>query len=382
MNPSQNSLGAVQPDVRYAVLGAGGFVGAALVERIYRAGAQVAPLIRRIGTGGALLARFGLPQRIANVMDRESLKAAFAGTDIVFHCVTGDRAAIVQGLENSLAASQAARVRRFLYLSSAIVHGFQPKAAVNEVSPFDPPSWSEYAKNKTAAEKIIGNWRGGPEIVVLRPSIVYGPRGRDWSEIPARQIAAGTAYLVDQGRGYMNEIHIAHLLDAMLLAAHHPVAANQAYVLQDGIGRTWQDYYRSLCELLGVEFSTLTAFSLEDVTRNASRFLHFQRWVKNAPGVLRSAVWHDPLKTWLKQAPGFESLRPLASASPVQTASNGGASQAPAIVPDLGIALLHTFPQPLDDQKIRKELGFAPRLSLPQTLESLSRWYRFIGLVR
>lgn len=353
-----------------------------MVERLYRAGAQVAPLIRRIGTGGALLARFGLPQRLANVMDQDSLKAAFAGTDIVFHCVTGDRAAIVQGLENSLAVARAAGVRRFVCLSSAVVHGFHPKAVVNEISPFDPPSWSEYAKNKTAAEKIISNWRGGPEIVVLRPSIIYGPRGRDWSETPARQIAAGTAYLVDQGRGHMNEIHIAHLLDAMLLAAHHPAAANQTYVLQDGFGRTWQDYYRALCELLGVEFSTLAAFSLQDVTRSASKFLHFQNWVKGAPSVLRSAVWHDPLKAWLKQGPGFESLRRLASARPVQTASNGSSGQAPAIVPDLGIALLHTFPQPLDDRKIRKELGFAPRLSLPQTLESLSRWYRFVGLVR
>ena len=105
MAPSQNPYLSAQRDVRYTVLGAGGFVGTALVERLYRAGAQVAPLIRQIGTGGALLARFGLPQRLANVMDRESLTAAFANTDIVFHCVTGDRAVIVQGLENSLEAA-------------------------------------------------------------------------------------------------------------------------------------------------------------------------------------------------------------------------------------------------------------------------------------
>jgi nucleoside-diphosphate-sugar epimerase len=382
MTASDNSYAGVRRDVRYAVLGAGGFVGAALVERLYRAGAQVVPLIRRIGTGGALLARFALPQRIANVLDQESLQAAFAGSDIVFHCVTGDRAAIVQGLENSLAAAQAAGVRRFVYLSSAVVYGFRPKAAVDEGSPFNPPSWSDYAKSKASAEKIIAKWTGGPETVVLRPSIIYGPRSKDWSEAPARQIASGTAYLVDDGRGHMNEIHIAHLLDAMLLAAHHPAAANQTYVLQDGFGRTWHDYYRSLCELLGVEFSTLAAFSSQDVARSSSKFLHYRQWAIDAPGVLRSAVWHDPLKAWLKQAPGFESLRRFASARPARTIANGSASQLPAITPDLGIALLHTYPQPLADEKIRKELGFTPRLSLPQTLEGLARWYRFMGLVR
>ena len=156
-------------------------------------------------------------------------------------------------------------MRRFVYISSAVVYGFRPKSAVDESSHFDPPSWSEYAKNKASAERIIGKWSGGPEIVVLRPSIIYGPRSKDWSEAPARQIVAGTAYLVDQGRGQMNEIHISHLLDAMLLAAHHPAAANQSYVIQDGFGRTWQDYYRSLCELLGIEFSTVAEFTWHDV---------------------------------------------------------------------------------------------------------------------
>lgn len=382
MVSSDNPFAIAQPDVKYAVLGAGGFVGGALVERLYRAGAQVTPLIRRIGTGGALLARFALPQRIANVLDKDSLKTAFAGSDIVFHCVTGDRAAIVQGLENSLAAAQAADVRRFVYLSSAVVHGFRPKTAVDESSPFDPPRWSEYAKNKTSTEKIIGQWRGGPETVVLRPSIIYGPRSRDWSEAPARQIASGTAYLVDQGRGYMNEIHISHLLDAMMLAAHHPAAANQVYVLQDGFGRTWQGYYRSLCELLGVDFNTLAAFSWQDVERSSSKLSLYRQWATDAPRVLRSAVWHDPLKGWLKQAPGFESLRSFASAPPAQSIANGSGAQPAVITPDLGIALLHTYPQPIIDKKIRAELGFVPRLSLPQTLEGLQRWYRFMGLVR
>jgi nucleoside-diphosphate-sugar epimerase len=380
MPSSQNPV--AQPGMKYAVLGAGGFVGAALVERLFRAGAQVTPLVRRVGTGGALLARFGLPQRFANVSDRESLRAAFTGADVVFHSVTGDRDTIVQGLENSLAAAQSARVRRFVYLSSAVVYGFRPKTAVDEGSPFDPPGWLDYARHKTAAEKIISKWRGGPETVVLRPSVIYGPRSKDWSEAPARQIASGTAYLVDRGFGYMNEIHITHLIDAMLLAAHHPAAANQHYVLQDGFGRTWQDYYYSLCDLLHADVKSLAAFSLRDISHNSSRVVQFRKWASDTPGVLRSAMWHDPLKSWIKQAPGFESLRRLTAGRAAQSLKNGSSGQVSKIVPDLGIALLHTYPQPINDEKIRKELGFTSRLSAPQILEGLSRWYRFIGLVR
>src|ERR1700685_3160777 len=134
MTSSQNRYAGAQRDVKYAVLGAGGFVGAAMVERLYRAEVQVTPLVRRIGTGGALLARFGLPQRIANVMDRESLKAAFAGAGVVFHCVTGDRAAIVQGLENSLAAAQAAGVQRLVCPTRPGGYGLRPQDAGGEHS--------------------------------------------------------------------------------------------------------------------------------------------------------------------------------------------------------------------------------------------------------
>jgi nucleoside-diphosphate-sugar epimerase len=191
------------------------------------------------------------------------------------------------------------------------------------------------------------------------------------------------AYLVDQGRGHMNDIHIEHLLDAMLLAARHPQAANQAYVLQDGFGLTWHDYYGSLCELLGTNINTLANFSWDEVLRSSSKVRQSWRWAKDTPRVLRSALWHDPLKAWLKRAPGFESVRRrMASSNPTVPQNGAGNGQSPQmIVPELEIALLHTFPQPIADSKIRNELGFAPRFSFNETLDGLRRWYRFMGLV-
>jgi nucleoside-diphosphate-sugar epimerase len=384
LNKSSGALPMeAKTDARYVVLGAGGFVGGAMVERLVRQGAHVAPIIHRIGPGSAFLARFGLQQRLAELGDPATLKNVFEAADTVFHCVTGDHKTTVRGLTNALAAAQSAGVRRFVYLSSAIVHGFRPNAAIVEGSPFEPAPASEYAKNKAAAEKIISSWRGGPETVVLRPSIIYGPRSKYWSEFPARQIVSGTAYMVDHGRGHMNDIHIEHLLDAMLLSAHHPQAANQVYVLQDGFGLTWHDYYGGLCELLGTNVDDLANFSREEVQRRSSKLRQYGQWAKDTPFVLRSALWHDPLKAWLKRAPGFESVRQrMAAGKPTVPGNRGNNGHSLQIVPELEIALLHTFPQPVVDSKIRHELGFAPRLSFRETLDGLRRWYRFIGLAR
>ena len=54
----------------------------------------------------------------------------------------------------------------------------------------------------------------------------------------------------------------------------------------------------------------------------------------------------------------------------------------PAITPELSVALLHTYPQPLMDAKIRNELGFTLAFLLPKFSRALERWYRFMGLVR
>jgi nucleoside-diphosphate-sugar epimerase len=377
-------------EAKCVVLGASGFVGGALVERLRREGAQVLPVIHRIGPGAAFLARFELQQKVADVRDARGLEEVFQGADVVFHCVTGDRATIVDGLAKSLEAAKRAGVRRFVYLSSAIVYGFQPKAPITETSAFDPPgstsASSEYAKNKAAADKIISRWHGGPETVVLRPSIIFGPRSKSWSEGPAREIVAGTAYLVDQGRGQMNDIHIEHLLDAMLLAAEHPAAANKVYVLQDGFGLTWGDYYRSLCEILGKDFGRLREFSFREILRETSGLHQFGKWAKEAPVVLSAAIRNEPLKPWIKRAPGFEAVRRMAPMRANLNATNGvgvnGASVANASTPSVDMAWLQTFPQTIDDRKIRSELGFSARLSYGEVMDGLRRWFRFVGLVR
>jgi len=138
VNSLDRSYAAARTDAKYVVLGAGGFVGGAMVERLVRQGSQVAPIIHGIGPGSAFLARFGLPQRIADLGDPATLKNVFEGADAVFHCVTGDRTATVQGLTNALVAAQSAGVRRFVYLSSAVVHGFRPKSVLVESSPLEP----------------------------------------------------------------------------------------------------------------------------------------------------------------------------------------------------------------------------------------------------
>ncbi|MBC7544432.1 MAG: NAD(P)-dependent oxidoreductase [Candidatus Sericytochromatia bacterium] len=66
--------------------------------------------------------------------------------------------------------------RRFVFFSSGSIyrHGRTPST---ESTPFAPAS--AYERSKVAAEQYLwGQPRSGPEVVVVRPSMIYGPRAR------------------------------------------------------------------------------------------------------------------------------------------------------------------------------------------------------------
>ena len=75
------------------------------------------------------------------------------------------------------------------------------------------------------AERRLRELRqGGPvELVVLRPAIVHGPRSA-WTGGFADELLAGTAYLVEGGRGICNAAYVDNVVHAVRLASSAPAA--------------------------------------------------------------------------------------------------------------------------------------------------------------
>ncbi len=94
------------------------------------------------------------------------------------------------------------------------------------------------------------------EIVLLRPSVVYGPRSR-WIADAARQLLDGTAYLIGNGDAVCNGIYVDNLIHAIerALAVHQ--AAGGAFLVGDAERVTWRDFYQTLADALGVPMETV-----------------------------------------------------------------------------------------------------------------------------
>ena len=84
----------------------------------------------------------------------------------------------VEGTMNLLEAAKRNRVKRVVFYSTVGVYGKDADFHGDELSPCQPGS--VYAKSKYSAEQLIMNSSndGGPEGVVLRFPVVYGPLDR------------------------------------------------------------------------------------------------------------------------------------------------------------------------------------------------------------
>jgi nucleoside-diphosphate-sugar epimerase len=151
------------------ITGAAGVMGARLVERVRDAGWQVRALVL---PGDRLRARvegLGCEVREGDVSEAASLAGLCDDVDTVFHLaaviVSHDdrvfRRVNRDGTENLVRDAERARVRHFIYVSSASV---------------TYPRRTPYAESKLEAEAIVHS-ATGLAYTIVRPTLVYEPGG-------------------------------------------------------------------------------------------------------------------------------------------------------------------------------------------------------------
>lgn len=160
---------------RVGVVGASGFLGAAVVDRLARRGdIQLRLLGRREGVVAG--------HRVERLDPTRS--SALEGLDVVVHlaALTNPRAseaelwqANVELARDAARASASAGVTRFVFTSSLGVYGRSSVAAVGPNSPFQPTDG--YGRSKVAAEQALAQVSAetGLAVCVLRPPMIYGP---------------------------------------------------------------------------------------------------------------------------------------------------------------------------------------------------------------
>jgi len=223
---------------RVLVTGASGFIGRLLCRELTDTGFEVVALLRSPLQG---------PWR--SVVQADLGKTGISGSDLqgvdtIFHLAgkahTRPRTAEeeadyetvhVRGTQTLLEAARIAGVRCLVLLSSVKAMGEGGDTVWNEETPCLPQN--SYGITKLAAERLVlGSGLSCP--VVLRPTLVYGPGSKGNLALMLRAAKKGLFPAITFPPNARAMIHASDVVQACLLAATHPGACGQTYILTDG----------------------------------------------------------------------------------------------------------------------------------------------------
>jgi nucleoside-diphosphate-sugar epimerase len=194
--------------MRVLVLGATGYIGSAVAERLREAGDEVVALVRRGSEPGAVdEVRFG------DLADPASLRAAVT-PDIgaVVHLATpSGQHALDHAAVEALLGPLRETGRALLYTSGVWVLGPTGHEVVDEDSPTDPIALVSYRPR--IEEQVLEAALHGVRGVVIRPGVAHGRGGGIPALLVADAVQHGAGRHVGPGTARWPMVHVADLAD-------------------------------------------------------------------------------------------------------------------------------------------------------------------------
>lgn len=238
------------------VTGANGFIGSAVVRSLEQSDCAVRRVCRRACRESDFAIEIGPATR---------WDEALSGVEQVIHLAgrlhdhqrrlspqeeQEVRDINVAGTLGLARAAIAAGVERFVYVSSASIHGRSSRRVLSEAD--RPVPVGPYATSKHQAELALRGLGDDMGIVIIRPPLVYGPGASGNFSRLLRLVQRGIPLPFGSARGRRSFIYRENLVDAIVTCLDRiDRAAGETFLVSDGHDLTAAELVGSLARAIG-----------------------------------------------------------------------------------------------------------------------------------
>jgi len=250
------------------ITGANGFIGSHLLNELSKTGRySVKGLVRKTSN---LFRLEGKNYNLVYGSINDPLDDIVKGNDIIIHQAGkssdwGDYKdfyrANVKGTLNVVNSSFKNGVKRFIYFSSTVVYGFNNniKTAENKKN---NPFKNNYCITKTLAEEKVLKFKDKLELIIFRPSNVYGPYDTSFTYPIFEAINKGLLAFPDGGNTLTSPCFVKNLCHATLKAIETTKGLGEVYNISDDNDMLWKEYITLIKEELNKKSPQISIPSL------------------------------------------------------------------------------------------------------------------------
>jgi dihydroflavonol-4-reductase len=248
--------------MRLLVTGATGFIGARLALQAQRLGMNV------LATGRVELPveidrlkelqAAGVHVEAGLLQDAELVRRLVQGRTTVIHLAAAQhesempetyyRSINVEVVKILLEECRNAGISRLVYGSTMGVYGAASEQLLDEDSGVRPDN--VYTRTKLEAESLVRSYAQHFQTCIIRIAETYGPGDQRLLKL-FRAIDRGQFFMIGAGNNRRQCIHVEDLVRGLLLAAQHPAAANQTFVMAGGEIMTTNEMVDRIASALG-----------------------------------------------------------------------------------------------------------------------------------
>jgi nucleoside-diphosphate-sugar epimerase len=235
------------------ITGGTGFIGSHLTEFLIKNGYSVTCLVRDPHSL-RWLDDLDINVAVGDCAQLETLTNAVKDVSMVVHAAGLTKARRSReyyeanhiGTRNMLEACSRYNpdIEKFILISSLAAAG--PAGDGKPVKESDlPHPISDYGKSKRLAELEAVGYRDTFPVVILRPSVVYGPRDRDMFEL-FRWAGRGATLEITGGERFLNFCYVGDLVKAISLAMEKQTRSGSIYFVAEDKPYSWSEVRRTL----------------------------------------------------------------------------------------------------------------------------------------